>query len=80
MTYSVYDIKIDNELSFTPGPTAGLVLSINADGTTSWVAQSTGDIASVGPNTINSVWSGTQAQYDALAPTYSTTTIYFIED
>jgi hypothetical protein len=36
-TYSVYDIKIDNSLSFTPGPTAGYVLGIKADGTTDWV-------------------------------------------
>jgi uncharacterized delta-60 repeat protein len=36
-TYSVYDIKIDNKLTFTPGPTAGYVLSINEDGSTSWV-------------------------------------------
>ena len=76
MTYSVYNIKVDNELTFTPGPTAGSVLSINEDGTTEWKTT----IGSVGPNTINSVWSGTQAEYDALAPTYSTTTIYFIED
>jgi len=37
-TYSVYNIKIDNELRFTPGVTAGYVLAINADGTTEWVA------------------------------------------
>jgi hypothetical protein len=38
-----------------------------------------GQIVSVGPNTINDIWSGSQAQYDALSPTYSTSTIYFIE-
>jgi len=37
MTYSVYNIKIDNELYFNPGPTAGNVLAINSDGSTSWV-------------------------------------------
>lgn len=37
MTYSVYNIKIDSGLSFPAGPTAGYVLSINADGTTSWI-------------------------------------------
>jgi hypothetical protein len=37
MTYSVYNVKIDNELSFPAGPTAGYVLSINEDGSTSWV-------------------------------------------
>ena len=33
-TYSVYNIKVDNKLSFTPGATAGSVLSIDADGNT----------------------------------------------
>jgi hypothetical protein len=33
-TYSVYDIKIDNSLAFTPGATAGYVLAINTDGST----------------------------------------------
>lgn len=37
MTYSVYNIKVDNQLLFTPGPTAGYVLGINSDGTTSWI-------------------------------------------
>lgn len=37
MTYSVYNIKVDNELYFNPGPTAGNVLAINSDGSTSWV-------------------------------------------
>jgi hypothetical protein len=36
MTYSVLDIKIDNSLSFTPGPTAGYVLTIAGDGSTYW--------------------------------------------
>ena len=35
-TYSVYNIKIDNQLSFTPGATAGHVLAIGADGNTYW--------------------------------------------
>ena len=35
-------------------------------------------ISSTGPNTINSVWSGTQAQYNALG-TYDSATIYFID-
>jgi hypothetical protein len=42
MTYSVYDIKIDNSLAFTSGPTAGNVLSINADGSTTWITPSSG--------------------------------------
>lgn len=41
MTYSVYDIKIDNGLYFTPGPTAGFVLGINGDGSTSWIKAQT---------------------------------------
>jgi hypothetical protein len=36
MTYSVYDIKIDNSLAFTAGPTAGWVLAIESDGSTTW--------------------------------------------
>jgi hypothetical protein len=36
MTYSVFDIKIDNSLSFTPGPTAGYILTINSDGSIYW--------------------------------------------
>ena len=42
MTYSVYSIKVDNSISFTPGPTAGYVLSINTDGSTFWAPQSGG--------------------------------------
>lgn len=34
-------------------------------------------ISSTGPTTINSVWSGSQAQYDALG-TWSSDTIYFV--
>ena len=41
-TYSVYNIHIDNNLSFTPGATAGSVLAIDANGSTSWVPQSGG--------------------------------------
>jgi hypothetical protein len=48
-TYSVYNIKIDNELSFTPGPTAGYVLGINADGTTEWVVGGSGAQGATGP-------------------------------
>jgi hypothetical protein len=36
-------------------------------------------ISSIGPNQIVSFWSGTQTEYDALSPTYSTNVIYFIE-
>lgn len=42
MTYSVYNIKVDNGLYFNPGPTAGYVLGINADGSTSWVQGGSG--------------------------------------
>jgi uncharacterized delta-60 repeat protein len=45
MTYSVLNLKIDNEIQFAPGVTAGYVLSINADGTTGWVeAQGGGEV------------------------------------
>jgi hypothetical protein len=36
MTYSVYNIKIDDKIIFPAGLTAGYVLAINADGTTYW--------------------------------------------
>lgn len=39
-TYSVYNIKIENELIFPAGVTAGYVLAINADGTTDWAKPS----------------------------------------
>lgn len=53
-TYSVYDIKIDNSLSFTPGPTAGYVLAINTDGSTFWTqglagSGATGPTGATGP-------------------------------
>lgn len=35
-TYSVYNIHIEGELTFTPGPTAGSVLAIDSDGKTYW--------------------------------------------
>jgi hypothetical protein len=41
-TYSVYNIKVDNKLSFTPGPTAGYVLAINSNGDTYWAAGGAG--------------------------------------
>lgn len=41
-TYSVYNIHIDNNLSFTPGPTAGYVLAIDANGNTYWAAGGSG--------------------------------------
>jgi hypothetical protein len=51
-TYSVYNIKIDNSLAFTPGPTAGWVLAINTDGSTYWtnaVSGSGGGTGATGP-------------------------------
>lgn len=48
MTYSVYNIKIDNGLYFNPGPTAGNVLAINSDGSTSWVQGGSGGGGSAG--------------------------------
>lgn len=48
-TYSVYDIKIDNSLAFTPGPTAGWVLAIDAAGDTYWSAPGSPDAGATGP-------------------------------
>jgi hypothetical protein len=48
MTFSVYNIKVDNSLSFTPGPTAGYVLAIDANGSTYWAAAPTGSGGSGG--------------------------------
>ena len=42
-TYSVYNIKVDSGLYFTPGPTAGHVLAIAADGSTYWSQRATAD-------------------------------------
>jgi hypothetical protein len=47
-TYSVYNIKIDNQLSFTPGATAGYVLAIDANGNTYWSAGGAGGSGSSG--------------------------------
>jgi hypothetical protein len=49
MTYSVYDIKIDNTIAFTPGPTAGYILAINGDGSTQWVEATGGATGPTGP-------------------------------
>lgn len=49
MTYSVYNIKVDNSLSFTPGPTAGYVLAIAADGSTYWTTGGFGATGATGP-------------------------------
>ena len=35
-TYSVYNLHIDNEIKFTPGPTAGWILAIDENGETYW--------------------------------------------
>jgi hypothetical protein len=37
-TYSVQNINIDNEIVFSPGKTAGTVLTVNSNGTTYWGA------------------------------------------
>ena len=47
-TYSVNNIKIDNGLYFTPGPTAGNVLSINSDGSTTWISPQSGSSGASG--------------------------------
>jgi hypothetical protein len=48
-TYSIYDVKIDNSLAFTPGPTAGWVLAIDADGLSYWSAPGSPDAGATGP-------------------------------
>ena len=47
-TYSVNNIKIDNGLFFTPGPTAGYVLSIDSGGSTTWISPQSGSSGSAG--------------------------------
>ena len=47
-TYSVNNIKIDNGLFFTPGPTAGYVLSINSSGSTTWITPQSGSSGASG--------------------------------
>lgn len=66
-TYSVYNIKVDNGVYFTPGPTAGYVLTIGSDGSTYWsqggagaqgptgVTGSQGPTGSAGTNGTNGV-------------------------
>lgn len=48
MTYSVYNIKVDNGVYFTPGPTAGYVLAINTDGSTYWSQPGSPDAGATG--------------------------------
>jgi len=48
MTYSVYDIKIDNSISFASGVTQGNVLTINSNGTTYWGSPTTGPTGPTG--------------------------------
>jgi len=36
MTHSVYELNIENEIVFTPGPTAGWILAIDEIGDTYW--------------------------------------------
>jgi hypothetical protein len=52
-TYSVNNIKIDNGLYFSPGPTAGNVLSINGDGSTTWISAQSGTSGSSGTSGAN---------------------------
>ncbi len=47
-TYSVYNIRIDNELSFTPGAATGSILAINTEGITYWTTQGSGPIGATG--------------------------------
>lgn len=47
MTYSIYNLRVENSLSFLPGITAGWILSINTDGSTRWI--NSGGMGSTGP-------------------------------
>lgn len=47
-TYSVLNIKVDEGLYFTPGPTAGYVLTISTNGSTYWSAGGLGPAGSTG--------------------------------
>lgn len=58
-TYSVYNIKIDNQLSFTPGPTAGYVLAIGADGVAYWVGNVSGVTGPTGSQGIQGIQGAT---------------------
>ena len=60
-TYSVYDIKIDNSLAFTPGPTAGYVLAIAASGTTYWTTGGFGATGATGADGANGAAGATGA-------------------
>ena len=69
----------DGNLSGTSG-SSGSSGSSGIDGTSGTSGTTPNDIiVSSGPNTITDIWSGTQIQYDDLSPTYSSSTIYFIE-
>ena len=49
MTYSVYNIKIEDSILFTPGPTAGYVLAIDANGLGYWSQPGSPDAGATGP-------------------------------
>ena len=58
MTYSVDNIQIEKGIHFTPGITGSKILSVNIDGTTTWVEQSkgpTGPQGATGPQGIKGV-------------------------
>jgi uncharacterized delta-60 repeat protein len=46
-TYSVYNLLVDNTFAFPPGITAGYILGMNADGSTSWIENRGGGGSSV---------------------------------
>lgn len=72
-TYSVYNIHIDNNLSFTPGPTAGYVLAIDANGNTYWAAGGSGGGGTGSGSSGSSGTSGTSGVSTKLYATSSTT-------
>ena len=74
-TFSIYNLLVDRFLSFTPGPTAGWVLSINSDGTTNWVPQSSTTITNPGANRVLISDGSTTASVAQPALTFNGTTL-----
>lgn len=73
-TYSVINIKIDNQLAFTPGPTAGFILAIGSNGVSYWTSV-TGPTGSQGIQGIQGI-TGATGSVGSSGLTYSSTTSY----
>ena len=75
--FNVENIKIEGDLSFPAGPTAGNVLAIDSEGKGVFQKPAIADTDS--PDAVSNVWAGTQAEYDALG-SYNSDTLYFVGD